>query len=50
MFFSLILCLWSTFSMSEECVILLHGMARSDSSMNKMEHELEAEGYTVVNF
>lgn len=50
MFFSLILCLWSSFAMSEACVILLHGMARSDSSMNKMETELEAEGYTVVNF
>lgn len=36
--------------MSEECVVLLHGMARSDSSMNKMESELQDAGYTVVNF
>ncbi|XPF95182.1 esterase/lipase family protein [Colwellia sp. RE-S-Sl-9] len=48
--FNLILCLWSAFSMSEECVILLHGMARSDSSMNKMENKLKEVGYTVVNF
>lgn len=36
--------------MSEECVVLLHGMARSDSSMNKMEEKLTEAGYTVVNF
>ena len=36
--------------MSEECVVLLHGMARSDSSMNKMEKELKEAGYAVVNF
>lgn len=48
--FSLILCLWSTVSIAEECVVLLHGMARSDSSMNKMEAELEKSGYAVVNF
>ncbi len=36
--------------MSEECVVLLHGMARSDKSMNKMEKRLTEVGYTVVNF
>lgn len=36
--------------MSEECVVLLHGMARSDSSMNKMEESLIEAGYIVVNF
>ena len=36
--------------MSEECVVLLHGMARSDSSMNKMEKKLKEAGYIVVNF
>ncbi len=36
--------------MDEECVVLLHGMARSDSSMNKMEAKLEKSGYAVVNF
>lgn len=48
--FSLILCLWSTCAISGECVVLLHGMARSDNSMTKMEVELEKSGYSVVNF
>jgi hypothetical protein len=49
-FFILILYFLSAFSMSEECVVLLHGMARSDSSMNKMETKLKEAGYAVVNF
>lgn len=32
-----------------DCVILLHGLARSASSMNKMEKHLETAGYDVVN-
>ncbi|WP_426358185.1 esterase/lipase family protein [Pseudocolwellia sp. HL-MZ19] len=48
--FSLIICLWSTVSMSKECVVLLHGMARSDNSMNKMEKKLNEAGYFVINF
>lgn len=35
--------------LSEEHVILLHGLARSSSSMNKMEKHLKKEGYTVFN-
>ncbi|WP_226549853.1 esterase/lipase family protein [Celeribacter naphthalenivorans] len=31
------------------CVILLHGLARTDASMLVMEHALQAAGYTVVN-
>ncbi|MBW6416760.1 alpha/beta hydrolase [Celeribacter sp. PS-C1] len=31
------------------CVILLHGLARTDASMLVMEHTLEAAGYQVVN-
>ena len=34
---------------SDECVILLHGLARSARSMRKMEHVLEAEGFRVRN-
>jgi hypothetical protein len=34
---------------SGACVVLLHGMARTTSSMNKMQQELEGEGYFVVN-
>ncbi|WP_426369902.1 esterase/lipase family protein [Pseudocolwellia sp. HL-MZ7] len=36
--------------MSKECVVLLHGMARSDNSMNKMEKKLNEAGYFVINF
>ena len=32
-----------------DCVILLHGLTRSDASMKKMQSHLEAEGYDVVN-
>ncbi len=32
-----------------ECVILLHGLARSKNTMNKMESSLRENGYTVVN-
>lgn len=32
-----------------ECVILLHGLARSDSSMSKLQDELEKEGFAVQN-
>lgn len=31
------------------CVVLLHGLARSDSSMNKLAGELEREGFQVLN-
>ena len=34
---------------TEECVILLHGMARTSASMYKMESELTAAGYFVAN-
>jgi pimeloyl-ACP methyl ester carboxylesterase len=32
-----------------ECVVLLHGLARSATSMNKMERELEKAGYATAN-
>lgn len=34
---------------AEECVILLHGLARTEVSFLLMEEALEAEGYRVVN-
>jgi triacylglycerol lipase len=34
---------------AEDCVILLHGLARTDFSLILMEEALEAEGYRVVN-
>lgn len=38
-----------SFAASAECVILLHGLARTDGSMNPLERALEEEGYSVVN-
>ncbi|MFV2057800.1 MAG: esterase/lipase family protein [Thiohalomonadales bacterium] len=35
--------------MSKECVILLHGLARSADSMEEMATKLEKEGYVVSN-
>lgn len=32
-----------------ECVILLHGLLRSSSSMSELESALNTEGYTTVN-
>ena len=34
---------------SVECVILLHGLARTSASMDKMEQRLDEAGYSVVN-
>lgn len=34
---------------ASECVVLLHGLARTETSLLVMEELLEAEGYTVVN-
>jgi pimeloyl-ACP methyl ester carboxylesterase len=32
-----------------ECVVLLHGLARTATSMNKMQRELENAGYATAN-
>jgi triacylglycerol lipase len=32
-----------------DCVVLLHGLMRSSTSMNTMQRELEAEGYITAN-
>jgi pimeloyl-ACP methyl ester carboxylesterase len=34
---------------ASECVVLLHGLARSSMSMNKMQRELEKTGYVTAN-
>ena len=36
-------------AMADDCVVLLHGLARTSMSMNKMERELEAAGYLTAN-
>ncbi|MCF6323732.1 MAG: alpha/beta hydrolase [Gammaproteobacteria bacterium] len=40
---------YSAISISAECVVLLHGLARTSSSMNEMAQRLMEEGYHVVN-
>ncbi|TQV72738.1 alpha/beta hydrolase [Exilibacterium tricleocarpae] len=34
---------------TKECVILLHGLARTENSMNKLARALDAAGYHTVN-
>ena len=34
---------------AKECVVLLHGLARTESSMSDLAEALSAEGYKVVN-
>lgn len=38
-----------TFNAAADCAVLLHGLARSDGSMKKMEKALSEQGYTVHN-
>ena len=45
----LVLLLPGTPAMASECVVLLHGLARTAMSMNKMERELAAAGYLTAN-
>ena len=48
--FSLIvLCFLPVSSYSAECVVLLHGLARTANSLKKLEKELTNEGYYVAN-
>lgn len=35
---------------SKDCVVLLHGLARTEKAMNKLEDALLKEGYTVINY
>lgn len=39
----------STTSQANECVVLLHGLARTADSMTALQERLVEEGYTVVN-
>lgn len=40
---------WSSQAFSGDCVILLHGLARTDSSFLIMQRSLKLQGYHVVN-
>lgn len=46
---TLILLLCSTTSQAKDCVVLLHGLARTASSMSTLATTLMANNYTVVN-
>lgn len=35
---------------AQDCVVLLHGLAKSDRDMAKIAHKLSEEGYKTVNF
>jgi esterase/lipase len=34
---------------ARDCVVLLHGLARTSTSMNKMQRELDEAGYRTAN-
>ena len=45
----LLSCHAETEAKGPECVVLLHGLARTEKSLSKLEHHLEKKGYHVVN-
>lgn len=45
----MVLLLLSHSASAQDCVVLLHGLLRSDSSMTTLEQALSEQGYTVVN-
>ncbi|WP_161985218.1 triacylglycerol lipase [Agarivorans sp. Toyoura001] len=47
---AILLLISSNSVLADECVVLLHGMARSESSMGKLAKVLEEEGYIVSNY
>lgn len=47
--FILILCHAEAANKAPECVILLHGLARTEKSLFKLEHHLKNNGFCVVN-
>ncbi len=49
LFLALLLFLPARVLLAEECVVLLHGLWRSDASMNKMEKAMTQVGYEVRN-
>ncbi|WP_440906614.1 esterase/lipase family protein (plasmid) [Catenovulum sp. SX2] len=40
----------SNTAFAKECTVLLHGMARTENSMNRLAEELKNEGYEVLNY
>jgi triacylglycerol lipase len=46
---ALLLLLMSAGSLANECVVLLHGLARTSLSLNTMQEALQEAGYTTAN-
>lgn len=46
----IILCLFFPLAARADCVVLLHGLSRSDNSMRLMQEALEFHNYYVVNY
>ena len=46
---TLILLLASGAAAAKDCVVLLHGLARTASSFSKMEEALNSDGYVTAN-
>lgn len=44
-----LLCLMPALALAQDCVVLLHGLARSEASLLLLEEVLESSGYKVVN-
>lgn len=47
--FLLVFCHAGTASQGQECVVLLHGLARTEKSFLELERHLESDGFCVVN-
>jgi len=45
----IVMSLFSSASLAKPCVVLLHGLTRSSSSMDEMERKLSTVGYFVAN-
>ena len=41
--------LWASASTAQDCVVLLHGLARTEISLTPMQYALENAGYRVIN-
>ncbi len=47
--FTLVILLCAASAQAADCVVLLHGLARSSMSMNRMQRELDEAGYETAN-
>lgn len=45
----IVLLLFGGLAQADECVVLLHGLMRSSTSMNKMQRELDEAGFVTAN-